>query len=226
MDLNVETGVFSTVKPEYLDSYEVSYRSNWADNTISFNANAFYYDYKNQQVAFERDLYGILPYPVSIILNAESSQAYGAEFEARWRPIAPLQLYGSLGLMRTEFESFNSAQGNFTGSEMPEAPAYTIAAGGMWKDRSGWFAGANMRHTDGYYSAGDLANSPLRFVSGYTTVDARVGWEWEHYTLTVFAKNVFDEKYVTYIQPTSTGVPDRAAVGDEQLVGVTVTGKF
>ena len=49
----------------------------------------------------------------------------------------------------------------------------------MYRDVSGWFAGANMRYTDGYYSVGDLANTPLRFVDGYTTVDVRTGWETE-----------------------------------------------
>jgi outer membrane receptor protein involved in Fe transport len=183
--------------------------------------------YKDQQVAFEEDLFGFLPYPVSFILNADSSQAYGAEFETRWRPIAPLQLYASLGLMRTEFESFNSSQGDFTGNEMPEAPAYTIAAGGMWKDPTGWFAGANLRYTDGYYSGGDLQNSSLRFVDSYMLVDARVGYEWDHYKLTVFAKNLFDEQYVTSIGTfTPPNTPNRATVGDEQLVGVTLSGRF
>src|SRR6185312_7946333 len=83
-------------------------------------------------------------------------------------------------------------------TKSPEAPAYTVAAGGMYRDVSGWFAGANMRYTDGYYNVGDLANTLLRFVDGYTTVDVR--WETEHYTFTVFTKNVFDEQYVTSIE--------------------------
>jgi outer membrane receptor protein involved in Fe transport len=214
---------FNTVKPEFLDSYELSYRSQWLDRTLSLNGNVFYYDYTDQQVFFdETPGVGGIEFPLTYILNAESSHAYGAELEARWRPIVPLQLYASLGLMRTEFDSFNSPDGNFSGNEFPDAPGYTVAAGGMYKDRSGWFAGANARFTDGYYSGGDLANSPLRFVDGYTTVDVRTGWEWEHYTLTVFAKNVFNEEYVTSIERGA----DEATVGDERLVGVTMRGRF
>ena len=218
---------FNTVKPEYLDAYEASYRSEWLQKTLTLNGNVFYYDYTNQQVAFdeELDFTGAgtgLGFPLSYILNAESSHAYGAEIEARWRPISPLQLYASLGLMKTKFDSFTSPVGDLSGNEFPDAPAYTFAAGGMYKDRSGWFAGANMRRTDGYYSGGDLANSPLRFVDGYTTVDVRTGWEWEHYTLTVFAKNVFDEQYVTAVGFGAT----EATVGDEKLVGVTLRGRF
>lgn len=221
-EFRLSTAEFNTIKPEYLDSYELSYRSTWLNEKLSFNANFFYYDYKNQQVAFDETVF---EFPVSYIQNAKSSHAYGAEFEARWRPIPPLQLYGSLGLMRTEFDSFNSPDGNFSGNKFPEAPAYTIAVGGMYKHETGWFAGANLRYTDGYYSGGDVGNTSLRFVDGYTLVDARIGWEWENYTLTLFAKNVFDEKYVTSIS-TSSGVQSQATVGDEQLVGVTLLGKF
>lgn len=221
-ELNLNLAAFSTVKPEYLDSYEVSYRSAWANNTFMLNANAFYYDYKDQQVAFEEPFLGT-PYPASYILNADTSHAYGAEIEAKWRPISPLQLYASLGLMRSEFDSFNTpANGDFSGGEFPEAPAYTIAAGGQYNDPSGWFAGANLRYTDGYYSGGDLANTSLRFVDGYTLVDVRAGYKWDHYTLTVFAKNLFDEEYVTYKGLSA----NQASAGDEQLFGVTLRGEF
>jgi outer membrane receptor protein involved in Fe transport len=221
-EFRLATGEFNTVKPEFLDSYELSYRSTWAANTFSLNANAFYYDYKDQQVAFDENLPGI-EFPLSVIVNADSSHAYGAEIESRWRPIQPLQLYASLGLMRTEFDSFIGLAGeNFAGNEFPEAPAYTIAAGGLWQDTSGWFAGANLRYTDGFYSGGDLANDPLRFVDGYTVVDARVGYEWDKYTLTAFARNLFNEEYVTGKSIGAT----QATIGDEQLFGVTLRGQF
>ena len=226
-EFRLPIAAFNTVKPEYLDAYEVSYRSTWLARTLSLNGNVFYYDYKDQQVAFDEeiDFTGTgtgLGFPLSYILNADSSHAYGAEIDARWRPIEPLQLFASLGLMRTEFDSFNSSSGDFSGNEFPDAPAYTVAVGGMYRDPSGWFAGANLRYTDGYYSGGDLANSSLRFVDGYTLVDARVGYEWDHYTLTLFAKNLFDEQYVT---SKSFGATE-ATVGDEQLVGVTLRGEF
>ena len=54
---------------------------------------------------------------MTLIVNAPSSHSYGAEFEARWRPISPLQLYGSLGLLRTKFGEFNTPNGDFTNKE-------------------------------------------------------------------------------------------------------------
>ena len=70
-------GAISRVSPEFLDAYEVSYRSLWLDDTLGFNTNVFYYDYSNQQVA--------VPDPIipafNRIVNGGKSHSYGAEFE-------------------------------------------------------------------------------------------------------------------------------------------------
>lgn len=209
----------SIVAPEYLNAYELSYRSNWLNKTLEFNSNFFYYDYTDQQVTVLDNVYR-----VSEILNAGSSHAYGAEFEARWRPIPPLQLFASLGLLQTKFDDF----GGFSGNEYPDAPGYTFAAGALYRSAEGWFVGANVRHIDGYYSTGDVDNSRTQLVDSYTTVDARAGWEWENYTLTVFAKNLFDEQYLTAVErndypPLSPGY---GMAGDERQFGLTLRAQY
>ena len=131
MRVQIPISAFNTVAPEYLNSYEASYRSEWLHKTLTLNGNVFYYDYTNQQVAFDEeiDFTGTgtgLGFPMSYILNAESSHAYGAEIEARWRPISPLQLYAlarsdAYGVRRVRF----GPTGILSGNEMPDAPAYT-----------------------------------------------------------------------------------------------------
>ncbi|MFD0985514.1 TonB-dependent receptor [Methyloligella solikamskensis] len=214
---------YVTVDPEYLDDYEFSYRSTWLDNTLDFNSNVFFYDYTDQQVTVLNQYYG-----VAEILNAGKSQAYGAELEARWRPVEPLQLFAALGLLETEFEEMTTSQGDFAGNQFPDAPPVTFSAGGMYRSEMGWFAGGNLRYTGGYFSTGDLSNSPLREVDSYVVVDARVGWEWERFTLTAFAKNLFDEQYLTQVDRTNAPplAPAYAFVGEERIVGVTLNGHF
>ncbi|MDQ8697779.1 TonB-dependent receptor [Hyphomicrobium sp. LHD-15] len=214
----------STVSPEYLNAYELSYRSNWLNKTLEFNSNFFYYDYKDQQVTVLDNVYR-----VSEILNAGSSHAYGAEFEARWRPIPPLQLFASLGLLQTKFDDFVRGPGqDFSGNEYPDAPGYTFAAGALYKSAEGWFVGANVRHIDGYQSTGDVDNSPTQYVDSYTVVDARAGWEWENYTLTVFAKNLFDEKYLTAVERNDSPPlsPGYGMIGDERQFGLTLRAEY
>ena len=217
-------GEHNDVDPEFMDAFELSYRSQWANRTFDLNGNVFYYDYSNQQVAQQIDP----SLPATRIVNAGSSHSYGAEIEARWRPIAPLQMFASVGLLKTEFDEFVTSDGDFGGNEFPDAPGFTLAAGAMYKSKMGWFAGANVRYVDGYYSGGDgdLSNDPLRLVDGYTTVDARAGWEWEHYTLTLFAKNLLDEEYITSVIPAQFSDPAEATLGEERVVGVTLQGRF
>ena len=202
------------VAPEYMDAYELSYRSYWLNKTFDLNANVFFYDYTGQQVLTLDSL------SRPEIANAGSSHAHGAEFEARWRPIQPLQLFAALGLMQSKFDELVINNNDFSGNEYPEAPAYNISAGAMYRSATGWFVGANVRHTDGYYSKAGVANDPTTLLDSNTVVDARAGWEWEHYTLTVFAKNLLDEQYLTQKEATA------GWIGDERMVGMTVTGRF
>jgi iron complex outermembrane recepter protein len=216
----------TTVDPEFVDTYELSYRSNWLDRTFEFNANAFYNDYTDQQIVVLNEVY-----TVNEIFNAGSSHSYGAEFEARWRPIAPLQLFATLGLLQSEFDELKlgpTQADDHSGNEYPEAPAFTVSAGGMYRDPAGWFVGADVRHTDGYYSNGNVSNVSTGVVDSYTVVDARVGWEWEKYTLTLFAKNLFDEDYLTTVNTVDGGTlsPAYGFIGDARTVGVTLRGEF
>lgn len=213
----------STVDPEYLDAYELSYRSNWLNKTLEFNANAFYYDYTDQQVVLLDQVYN-----VSEFLNVGSSTAYGAELELRWKPVRELQIFANLGLMHSEYDDLNINGDDFSGNEYPEAPAYTFALGAMYHSAMGWFAGANVRHSDGYFSFGNVANISERAVDGFTVVDASVGWEWETYTLTLFAKNLFDEDYLTSVDTRNNPplAPAYGFIGDERQVGLTLRAEF
>lgn len=219
------------VAPETLDSYEVSYRSRWLNDALQLNANFFYYDYTNQQVAFEPP--GTLVPGYAVITNARKSHSYGAEFEARYRFNERLTAYASVGLLKSHFDDIVvPATGNFSGNAFPEAPGYTVNVGGLYQDPLGWFVGANARFIDGFYSYGDLANTPARHVDNAVIVDARAGWEFKRSgtlpfdsKLTVFAKNLFDERYLTYLSIASGGT-QTAGVGDSRQFGVQLTAKY
>lgn len=222
LDAGTANPIFASIKPEFLDAYEVSYRSSWWGKTFDLNANVFYYDYTDHQVAVLDRFFD------AEIVNAGSSHSYGSEIEARWRPTPPLQLYAALGWTQTEFDELRVRGDDFAGNEYPEAPAYTISAGAMYRSSTGWFAGANVRHLADYFTGLSVDNSPSKLVDAYTVVDARVGWEWEQYTLTLFAKNLFDENYLTAVSRVDGGTlsPSYGMVGDSRLLGVTLTGRF
>ncbi|MDX2203379.1 MAG: TonB-dependent receptor [Hyphomicrobiaceae bacterium] len=217
-------GAVNEVKPEDLNAYEILYRSQWLGGRLYLGGNLFYYDYSNQQIATDDAAIVGNVIGASVIVNGQKSHAYGAEIEARWRPNDRWQLHGGVGLLKTRFDDFVAFGVSYSGKQFPEAPSISVTGGAQYKDPSGWFAGGNFRFVDGFYSNNDTANTPARFVSSLTLVDARVGYEWERTktTLTFFAKNIFDKQYVTSISQYST----EATVGDGRLLGVTLSQRF
>ncbi len=75
-DATTPTG--SGVKPETVDAFELGFKSAWRG--LSFNAAAFYYDYKNTQV--NATVSGHNGAVFNQLFNVPQSRIYGAEFDA------------------------------------------------------------------------------------------------------------------------------------------------
>lgn len=209
----VVLGTPNTVQPEFLWDYELAYRGQFWDQRLVVGANIFYYDYKNQQVAVEDPRFP----GTAVTENAGSSRAYGAELEARVNLDMGLQLFGSLGLLKTEFKDFSTIDGNFDGNEFPEAPTVTGSLGGIYRHHSGFFAAADVSYTGEYYSAADIENTSLQQIDPYTLVNARFGYDTRYFTVTLFADNLLNDEYLTSISSYGLGT-----IGDGRVVGLVV----
>ncbi|TCQ04323.1 TonB-dependent siderophore receptor [Rhizobium sp. PP-F2F-G36] len=211
-ELIIGTTDINKVDPESLWAYELAYRSKWLEDRLQVNGNVFYYDYTNQQVPIEFDP----RFPAQTIsLNAAESHSYGAELEVRYGFDNGLELFSGLGLMKSEFD-----KGDFKGNEFPEAPSVTASFGGVYKHESGFFGGGDVSFTDGFYSKGDVNN--VRSLDSFTVVNVNAGYEKDNFKITAFAKNLFDEEYLTSISTDGTS----ATVGDGRSFGVRVNATF
>lgn len=214
--------VARVIEPEYLWAYEAAYRSRWLDDRLEINGNIFYYDYTNQQVVTDSQIY----LGQTTTANSAKSRAYGLELEARYDATAELSLFGSLGLIQTEFLDtiidVNGTPTDISGNEFPNAPQMTAAVGGLYTHESGFFAGARLAYTDGYYSTGAVTNDPARYVDGHATVDTQVGYEMEHAKVTLFVDNLFDAQYLTGIGTGAT----TASVGAGRTMGIKASAQF
>ncbi len=77
--------------PEYSWNYEGSLRSKWFDGRLVLNANAFYMQWKDQQVTA---YFGLNSYDYNTV-NAAGSHLYGLEIEASAKVVRGIDLYGS-----------------------------------------------------------------------------------------------------------------------------------
>ena len=208
----IEVGTFD---PEFLNNYEVGFRSIWLDGDFVFNGNVFYSDLKDQQV--------IIPGPSGSFLdsrtvNAGQSSIYGLELSADWQVSRAFSLFGSLGLLDTEFEDFpfatpGSPFENLAGNELPEAPNVSFTLGASFKDDSGLFADASVNYrgpseaglenlgtaeiASGFVDQGlapGLAEGFTERLDERAVVNTRIGYAADRFTVYAYATNLFDDR--------------------------------
>jgi len=198
----------------------VGIKSAWLDNRLIFNLSAFYIDWKDQQVLLQSG-----PTEVTV-KNAAESTSKGFELEVKARPITGLQFSAGFGYTEAKFDDFTAIDkqtGVLTDYEencLQFVPKYTYNLGVQYRHESGFFGRADLFGKDKFY--GDYANTAK--ADSYETVNLRIGYEGENFDFILWAKNVFDEEYLTYVAPMNGY--DVGVDGSPQTFGATVTYRF
>ncbi|QQO84237.1 TonB-dependent receptor [Shewanella algae] len=218
---------------EILYNYELGLKSSWADGLLDTRLALFFMDREDQQVAAS------LQDPVDpqrFILfteNAGSSNNYGAELEANWYPTDSLQFYTSLGYLQTEYGDYlyQDKYGNpvdLSGRELAHSPRWTYSLGMTWRNDMGWFANLNSSGKSAfYYSDSNDSRS-----EDYQVVNAKLGYEADKWSIYLWGRNLFDEKYGVrgfYFgnEPDQDWAEKQyIRYGDPRQVGVTFKVKF
>ncbi|MCW5626792.1 MAG: outer membrane beta-barrel protein, partial [Burkholderiales bacterium] len=210
------------IKPEYLKSYELAYRSVEADGRVIFNANVFYYDWRDQQITVRPG--NVL---IGLSANAGRSHAYGSELSLAWRPHRRIDLGASAGWLKTQIDDFReSAVGiisdvNYAGKEFPEAPRWSGAIWAVVRFDAGFFASFDLTSRSRSFATSDLANNQSFMVPGYSVAALRVGYETSRYSAVFFVQNLFGRDYIS-----GRDLAGTTYVGDLRTAGVTLTARF
>ncbi len=134
-------------KPETITAYEIGYKTTAFDDTLTFNAAAFYYDYSNLQIA---QIFGV-SYQ---IVNAASATIGGVELESTWKPTSALSFDANASLIPEakygdydNFDPLNPGSGTIpcanaplptdlcevlTGKRLNRAPKFTLNFGAQY----------------------------------------------------------------------------------------------
>lgn len=213
----------ATVVPydaEYSWNYELSFRSQWLDRRLTLNANAFYVDWRDQQVSVN---FGLNTYDYHTV-NAGRSHLYGFEVELSHRLSRAIDWYASVGHVRTQFDEFEIALGSvddLSGLEFAYAPKWTFGAGMNLRWRHGITANLNANYRSEVIT--DVsADQNLYRVGSRTVVNARVGHDGDHWGVHLIANNLFDEHYIQY-DALTLGM---AVLGAPRVLGVMLETKF
>ncbi len=196
--------------------------------SLSINAALFYNRREDQQVRTSVQL--IPGDPASFVFlteNAAEGRSLGAELELNWAISDRWQAFLSLGLLDAEFASFDSVVSTLDGRGQAHAPDYTLAAGVSYRDPSGFFASVNGSAVDAFYF--DVSHDQKS--DAYALADARVGYEGDSWTLSLWVRNITDEEYAVRgfffgNEPPNFEPTLYTRLGDPRIVGMTIDWRF
>ena len=208
--------------PSFTFHNELFYRNTFLDGQITLAANAFFSNWQAQQVVLRT--IDSMSFNISErVINASKSSLYGGELELSYTPVHTLTMFGSIGLLSTQYDEFafqidsNFAadigiepKAEFEGYEFPESPELNLNIGFDWNHESGVFLNANATYTSSYFSPVLFApaSSGIGGVSvqvpqnnaveidSFVTFNIAAGFEHKDWKFTFFINNIFNEQHV------------------------------
>lgn len=158
-------GIATAYDPETVDTYTLGVKSTVLDGTLRLNAEAFFNDYQDKQLATIALIDGELAERVGNVGEMETS---GVEVEVTWLPpVDGLTLGLNVGYLDTDVKSYDSANGDISDTTaIGFSPEWTVQARlGYDFDVSDW--GSAYFGTDVSYRADSYTNSPIDLTSPF-----------------------------------------------------------
>ncbi len=176
---------------EFTHNYEVFLRHQSLDGNFVFNANVFYIDWSDQQIA--STLPGGFPGFDDQILNAGESEVRGIEIEVEWSASEQINLFTSFGIVDTEFEEFVFNGVDLAGESFPQAPDFNASLGVNWESGQGWYGSATYVYVDKAFT--EVADPELTELGERNLLSGRLGYAGEHWRVYLWGTNLLDDEY-------------------------------
>lgn len=206
---------------ERLWNYEAFARIRFAQGRGTMSANVFFNDIEDAQrpQTIEFIAANGVPSTTTLIDNAPSARAYGAEVDLGWRATDRLKLRLGAGLLDTKIRRTLSARDPLLGQEFQRSPTASATAAVEWRPIEALHLSAQMRTGSSYYS--DDANTRARRINGYTVVNARAAYTVGKVTMFGYVRNLFDNFYLTHLF-----TPTLGTAGDPREFGIGIDARF
>lgn len=182
--------------PETVDSYQVGLRSDWVDGRLRLNVTAFEYKYNDIQVPRVEIVNNA---PIVHLTNAAKSTVKGVEVEGFAGIVDGFRVEYGYAYLDATYDDFLYAPGkDFTGNQMTRSPKNTgnVALAFEAPTSLGKItARVAGNYVDTFYFEPDNAKiDPGTREPSHTTLDANIGIGHGPWTLTLWGKNLTDEK--------------------------------
>ena len=185
-----------TFAPDRLTQYEIGFKGQTADRTLSIDAALFYTNWKDIQI--QTSAAGF-----NFFVNGGKARSQGAEATIRYRPVADLNFGLNAGYTDAKLVSAAPAAGGVDGDRLPYVPRlagsftadYDIPLGATMK--------ANIGGSVNYIGnrRSDYSQKFAKRLDAYTTVDLRAGLGDGAWSLSAFARNLTDKQAINVVAP-------------------------
>ncbi|WP_019531570.1 TonB-dependent receptor [Dasania marina] len=206
--------------PEYIDAYELGFKSTLLDNSLQFNGSVYLYDYTDMQ------LFADLPDGRFAIFNAGSADIMGAEADVWWRPLDGLDIKAGVAYNDAKV-SAKVGLLDFDDATPPNTPelTYNALVRYEWNVSDSLLASVqtDFAYQDGVFFS--LDNLKATSQEDYTLVNLRAGVAsaddvWSAY---VWVKNATDKDYFTENLSSGSAGALSGQVGPPRTVGITLS---
>jgi iron complex outermembrane receptor protein len=214
-----------TYTTETLWNWEAGLRGHWADQRLTGEVTAFYTQRQDTQV---RDSAGFGGSYRFFTDNGDEAHVYGLEAAGAYALTRAWSVRGSLALMRSKLESFTLGNGNSGGGRvLANTPRYGYTLGLRYEEGRGFFGSADLVGRAEQFDSNNQneARRPFRIIN------ASLGHAWDRWTVTFWAKNLFDEEYDRRVYFFGNEDPDYIETryenrADPRQFGVTAAWRF
>ena len=209
-------------KPEVLNSFEAGIKST-INRTTTFNASAFYYDYKNYQAFVQLGAN-------QTVINLPAT-AYGLEAEINSRPVTGLTLQLGLSALSSNVKNIVLPDTvTRVEHDLPQSPKFSGNA--LARYELPLVSGTASLQVDVQYSGAfcfTVLCAPVEREKSYSVSNARIGYQGAEgrWDVAAFVNNIFEEKYRVYAFDSSLFAGVVAAVyGKPRIWGVSAAYRF
>ncbi|HEX8356914.1 MAG TPA: TonB-dependent receptor [Segetibacter sp.] len=227
----------ATIKPEYVQHYEVGIKTTPAIGT-TLNLTLYNTNIKDYQTQVQTAEVGVNR---GYLANAEKARLRGIEFDGNTRLNTHFSVYGGLAYIEGIYVSFKnapvpleetgapSAFKDISGGILPGISKWTVSLGSEYTTPSTFLGkiGKFFVALDGYHRSGFSSSpSPSKYlnVNGYVLLNGRMGFRVTNgLSAFIWGRNLLDKEYFEQLLPAAGNAGHYAAVlGDPRTYGITL----
>jgi iron complex outermembrane receptor protein len=187
---NITLAQTQSFSSDSLWNYEIGTKTSWLDHRVTFDAAAFYIDWKNIQQEI------LLSCGFQYTANAGAATSKGGEMELRARPVQPLEFSAGVGYQNAKITQSSAASPQAVGSPIYNVPDWTANTAAsytapLWAD---WlFVGGVDYSYVGRSFSGNNDPAVPRERPSYRLFNARLALQRGPFEVALVGKNLTDE---------------------------------